>query len=161
MVHFSNEFDKTEQAKGPQLVSYAYNLGINHMIKQLQTGIQIDLYYPEEFGYIFFYMQYLISISNRNSNVFLMKFDKGYMSAFDEKALTNKIKKKVSPNMRKMYSSVVFAQGYQLYYTAMYKLFCLLLNDKTIKEGKNEKERFISRFQIFRKILFIKPASYT
>lgn len=102
----------------------------------------------------------MISVSNRNSNMFLMKFDKGYMSAFDEKSLTNKIKKKVSPNMRKMYSSIIFSQGLQLYYTAMYKLFCLLLNDKSIKEGKGEKERFISRFQIFRKVLFIKPANY-
>lgn len=130
------------------------------MLKQLQTGIQIELYYPEEYGYIFYYIQYLISVSNKNSYSFLMKFDKGYMNAFDEKSLTNKIKKKVSSNMRKMFSSIIFSQGLELYYSAMYKLFFLLLNDKTIKEGVKEKERFISRFQIFRKVLFIKPANY-
>lgn len=46
LVHFSNEFDKAEQKREVQLVTYAYNLGINHMIKQLQTGVQINLYYP-------------------------------------------------------------------------------------------------------------------
>ncbi len=107
------------------------------MIKQLQTGISIDLYYPEEYGYIFYYMDYLFNIANRNSMIFIKKFDKGYMDAFDEKTISNKIKKKVSPNMRKMFSSIIFNRGLNYYYTAMYKLFFLLMADKLIPEGKN------------------------
>lgn len=107
------------------------------MIKQLQMGIEVDLYYPEEYGYIFYYMEYLFSVSNRNSMTFIKKFDKGYMDAFDEKTLSNKIKKKVSPNSRKMFSSIIFNRGLHFYYIAMYKLFFLLMNDKVIAEGKN------------------------
>lgn len=77
-------------------------------------------------------MEYLFNIANRNSMIFLKKFDKGYLDAFDEKTLTNKIKKKVSPNMRKMLSSIIFNKGLNLYYSAMSKLFFLLMNDKLI-----------------------------
>lgn len=82
-------------------------------------------------------MEYLFSISNRNSMLFIKKFDKGYMDAFDEKTLSNKIKKKVSPNMRKMYSSIIFNRGLHYYYNAMYKLFLLLITDGLIKEARN------------------------
>ena len=161
MVHIANEFDSSfEQKNQLQTTSYTYYIAINHMIKQLQTGISIDLYYPEEYSYIFYYMEYLFGIANKNSLIFLKKFDRGYVDAFEEKTLSNKIKKKVTPNMRKMFASIVFNRGLHYYYNAMYKLFLVLVADGVVQEGSNQKERFVSRFQIFRKVLFIKGADY-
>jgi hypothetical protein len=120
-----------------QLISYSYSLGINQMIKQIQMGLQIDLYYPEEYGYIFYYTEYLLNIANRNAGVFIKKFDKGYIDAFDQKTLSNKIKKKVTSNMRKMFSSIIFYKGMHLYYNSMYRLLFLLINDNVITVSKH------------------------
>jgi hypothetical protein len=49
------------------------------MIKQLHIGIEIDLYYPIEFPYIFYYLDYLLNVVDKNSNTFLSKFDPLYI----------------------------------------------------------------------------------
>ena len=62
-------------------------------------------------------------MADRNSVGFMRRFDKGFVSAFNEKTLDHKKQKKVSLLGRKMFASVVYFKGLLYYYRALFKLF--------------------------------------
>jgi hypothetical protein len=49
------------------------------MAKQLHLGIEIDLYYPIEYPCIFFYLDYIYNISEKNAANFFKNFDRNYV----------------------------------------------------------------------------------
>lgn len=59
--------------------SWVYYIGITLMIKQLHMGIETEIFYSNEMAYIFYYLEYLLNISEKNSGFFLRKLDKTYI----------------------------------------------------------------------------------
>jgi len=57
LIHLANEFDGyicLPNKKELHVSSWYYNFGLNVMVKQLFSGIEIDLYQQYEYPYVFY-----------------------------------------------------------------------------------------------------------
>jgi len=50
------------------------------MARHLHLGIEIDLYYPIELPSVFFYLEFVCNITEKNSTYFLKNFDRSYVT---------------------------------------------------------------------------------
>lgn len=60
--------------------SWVYHVSLSCMARHLHLGIEIDLYYPVELPSIFFYLDYLYGILEKNAMYFFKNFDRNYVT---------------------------------------------------------------------------------
>lgn len=122
-----------------------------------------------EYPSVFFYLDYVSSIYEKNSSYFLKNFDRNYVAgiyvayvAFYEKTLDHKKKKKIDSTARKMFSAMVFNKGMLHYYRALSKLLFIFIKYGALPGsfGDKEPQRFKGRFLMFGRIMFTNPVDY-
>lgn len=104
------------------------------MIKQLFSGIEIDLYQHYEYPYVFYLLENLLAVYDRNSQIFLKKFDKTYIQSFFDDTLNNKKKKKTNEATRKYFTDTVFKKALHYYVRSLHRLFFILVHRKLMPD---------------------------
>lgn len=71
-------------------------------------------------------------------------------------------KKMPNENTKKMFVDIFFKKGLKHYFTAFFKLVCVLHNRKLVENPFEEDEelRIKNRFRIFKHIMFVKIIEY-
>lgn len=89
---------------------------------------------------MFYVVENVLGISQRNGNIFLRHLDKSVFQSkfivlfldFNENNFNKNIKKKMSENQLKMFANFLFRKGQYLYFRAIFKTFCILHAKKLI-----------------------------
>lgn len=82
---------------------------------------------------MFYLLENLLAVYDRNSQVFLKKFDKIYYQSFFDDSLNNKKKKKISETSRKYFTDCVFKKALHYYVRSLHRLLFVLVHRKLIE----------------------------
>lgn len=78
-------------------------------------------------------LENLLAVYDRNSQVFMKKFDKTYYQSFIDDSLNNKKKKKISEANRKYFTDTVFKKALHYYVRSIHRLLFVMVNRKLIE----------------------------
>lgn len=132
------------------------------MIKQLFIGIETQVYQHYEYPYVFYLLENLLAVYDKNSQVFLKKFDKIYYQSFFEDSLNNKKKKKINEATRKFFTDSIFKKALHYYVRSLHRIFFILVHRKLMENPfvENLKLRINNRFRIFKNVFFVRTLDY-
>jgi hypothetical protein len=161
----SNEFDISlfpPNKRELHVSTWYYNTGLNILIKQLISGIQTNIYQHYEYPYVFYLLESFLGVYDRNSQIFLKKFDKSYQIAFLEGTLTHKKKKKVAETSRKYFSDAIFKKALHYYVRSFHRILFVLVSRGLIENPFEEhlESRIKNRFRIFKNVYFVRTITY-
>ncbi len=83
LIHISNEADAAVGTGNKDLYisSWFYYYGLEMMIMQILTGFKINLYEPSEFKYVFYVLENILAINQRNSSIHFRQIDKSIIQS--------------------------------------------------------------------------------
>lgn len=103
-----------------------------------------------------------MAVYDRNSQIFLKKFDKNYYQSFVEDSLNNKKKKKVSEATRKYFTDSIFKKALHYYVRSIHRLLFVLVHRKLMENpfSENLEVRIKNRFRILKNVYFVRTIDY-
>ena len=69
-------------------------MGVQLMIKQIFIGFELNLYSDLEYPMIFFILDYLYTLLDKNTRSFIVRYDRDFLKAWQSKQGLDKKKKK-------------------------------------------------------------------
>ena len=129
-------------------------------------GFELNLYSDLEYSIVFFILDYLYTLSDKNSRSFIVRYDRDFLKAWQSKQGLDKKKKKLSDFQKKFFYKSIFQKAIESYIRSMMKLVHGLQKRGLIKNYyENDKEayekRFYSRLKVFENIFFIKKLEFS
>ena len=136
-------------------------MGVQLMIKQIFIGFELNLYSDLEYSMIFFILDYLYTLLDKNTRSFIVRYDRDFLKAWQSKQGLDKKKKKLTDFQRKYFYKNIFQKAVESYIRSMIKLTYGLQKRGIIKNYyENDREalekRFFLRLKMFDNIFFIK-----
>lgn len=66
LIHSCNQLDTEIFKNKNPLMIFSYEISLQMMITQLQMGFELGLYSDVDYSFIFFYLEYVVSILEKN-----------------------------------------------------------------------------------------------
>ena len=144
---------------------WSFDIGIKLMIKQILLGFELNLYVDFEYHIIFYILDHLYSLLDRNTRSFISRFDKDFLKAWQSKQGLDKKKKKLTDFQRKYFYDNLVNKAIESYIRSMLKLTYSLIRKGYIKDYYGEdkdalEKRFCMRLKIFENVFFIRKIEF-
>eukprot|EP00828_Plagiopyla_frontata_P009647 TRINITY_DN14994_c0_g1_i3.p1 TRINITY_DN14994_c0_g1~~TRINITY_DN14994_c0_g1_i3.p1 ORF type:complete len:337 (-),score=55.99 TRINITY_DN14994_c0_g1_i3:213-1223(-) len=166
LIHESNQTDEALfKQKGLQniFLIWSFDLGIKSMVYQLNLGFEQELYSYLDYPIIYFWLDYLYSIMETNHKNYCPKFNKHFISAWEQKIQVEKQKKKLTPFQRMFFFESLYYKALQNL-TKFLKYFTYLLAKKKLFRQVDDHStlelRYKHRTKIFNQVYFVKKFEF-
>ncbi|CAK88298.1 unnamed protein product (macronuclear) [Paramecium tetraurelia] len=157
LVHHSNQIDQDIFKNKNPLMIFSYEIAVQSMIQQLQYGFDLELYSDVDYASIYFYLEYLTTILDRNRSNYVSQLTNSQREQLQNQ---NKKKPKVSPFIDQMHSEIQYWKGLNCLFRGLSRLYYTLMENGLIKKVQDMNHRYSNRMKIFDTCYYIKAVKF-